>query len=220
MKNAIITILAIMTICGNTNAHTHNISSGGALVHWPSNQVITITIDPTINMIRTDAADITEDVFMRWLDYVDADIVVDFVHAQCDASTLNCVSYDHSAIDGTYEGIGVNYNRNWWADTGEITNSSVKIYPRMKVENFESTMLHEAGHFWGMEHSDNPAAVMYPYNNSDRTELHQDDINGIMTIYGDGAVYPTIKPDKVDYSFQGCSINAGASKKTIWSLIF
>ena len=157
---------------------------------------------------------------MRWLDYVDADIVVDFVHAPCDSSTLNCVSYDYDAVDGTYDGIGFNYNRNWWADTGEITNSSVKIYPRMNVENFESTMLHEAGHFWGLEHSENQSAVMYPYNNSDRTELHQDDINGIMTVYGDGAVYPTIDHEEVDYKFQGCSINADASKNTIWSLIF
>jgi len=45
-----------------------------------------------------------------------------------------------------------------------------------------SVALHEAGHSLGLDHSDNPSAVMYEYYQC-VTGLHQDDIDGIQSIY-------------------------------------
>ncbi len=46
-----------------------------------------------------------------------------------------------------------------------------------------SVALHEAGHALGLEHSDNPSAVMYAYYRGVVSDLAQDDINGIRAIY-------------------------------------
>ena len=46
-----------------------------------------------------------------------------------------------------------------------------------------SVALHEAGHALGLGHSDDPAAVMYPYY-SQHTGLTADDIAGIQALYG------------------------------------
>ena len=46
-----------------------------------------------------------------------------------------------------------------------------------------SVVLHEAGHALGLAHSDNPAAVMYPFYKRS-TVLNADDIAGIESLYG------------------------------------
>lgn len=48
----------------------------------------------------------------------------------------------------------------------------------------ETVALHEFGHYLVLCHSDNPDATMYPYYNGLDRDLHQDDINGIRSIYG------------------------------------
>jgi hypothetical protein len=46
--------------------------------------------------------------------------------------------------------------------------------------------LHELGHSLGLDHSDDPDAVMFPFyvGQTDDPQLHQDDIDGILSIYG------------------------------------
>ncbi|XP_066474860.1 interstitial collagenase-like [Tiliqua scincoides] len=54
---------------------------------------------------------------------------------------------------------------------------------------------HELGHSLGLGHSEDPGALMYPtyaYTEPSRFKLHQDDINGIQSIYG--KTYDEVQP--------------------------
>src|SRR5262249_21192786 len=46
-----------------------------------------------------------------------------------------------------------------------------------------SVLTHEAGHFLGLAHSQDPNAIMYPTYHPDSSQLSQDDIDGICAIY-------------------------------------
>lgn len=48
--------------------------------------------------------------------------------------------------------------------------------------DLESVALHEIGHLLGIEHSNDPNAVMYPYYNYNRT-LHYDDVMAVQQLY-------------------------------------
>lgn len=50
--------------------------------------------------------------------------------------------------------------------------------------DFFSVALHEIGHTLGLAHSDVREAVMYAYYSKQHYDLKQDDINGILQLYG------------------------------------
>jgi len=50
--------------------------------------------------------------------------------------------------------------------------------------DIETVALHEFGHYLVLCHSDNPDAVMHTHYDGLKRNLHQDDINGIQSIYG------------------------------------
>jgi hypothetical protein len=49
--------------------------------------------------------------------------------------------------------------------------------------DLESVLLHENGHAAGLGHSSDANAVMYTYYGGLRRDLHQDDIDGISSLY-------------------------------------
>ena len=57
-----------------------------------------------------------------------------------------------------------------------------------------SVALHESGHGLGLNHSDDPNAVMYPYYGGAVSDLREDDINGIRELYQSRTTNKTSDP--------------------------
>jgi hypothetical protein len=78
------------------------------------------------------------------------------------------------------------YNTNTQeADMALNTNFSWSTNGASGTFDVETVYLHENGHVLGLSHSDVSGAVMEPVYAGVRQSLHQDDICGIQTIYGD-----------------------------------
>ena len=54
--------------------------------------------------------------------------------------------------------------------------------------NLLSVAIHEIGHILGLAHSTLEGSVMWPLLQNGLQTLHQDDINGIQTLYGTKSV--------------------------------
>ena len=50
--------------------------------------------------------------------------------------------------------------------------------------NLLSVAIHEIGHNLGLDHSNVGGSIMYPFITDGVTSLHDDDINGVQTLYG------------------------------------
>jgi hypothetical protein len=79
----------------------------------------------------------------------------------------------------------------WHAGSTSCTNQSGKF-------DAQTVFLHENGHVVGLGHSDVPAAVMYPTYGGARCQLHQDDIDGVSSLYpaAGGSPSPTPTPSR------------------------
>jgi hypothetical protein len=79
--------------------------------------------------------------------------------------------------------------------TGEIVGATIEINATQPIVydvdgsvpdgsyDLESILLHEAGHFLGLAHSQEPTAVMYAFYHHPSTSLQLDDVAGICSIY-------------------------------------
>lgn len=211
MKRLFLTAVLTM-ICNNASAYNIQKSISGEYLHWPAGQV-DIVIDSSID---DDTAALFESAFLKWSDYIEQEIIFNFVYRDCDTTTVCMLRSDDYCGDSPICATG----SEWYRDSGELTRYSIAITSRLRDRNRENAILHEVGHWFGMHHSSNPRAVMYPYI-SERTELHADDIAGIKTAYSeDGTVYPAPEIDDIEYGFDGCSINNKPASLNIWSLIF
>ena len=115
----------------------------------------------------------------------------------------------------------------WFPANGEIVDADILINenqgpfvicPPTGCENsqllgadLESVLTHEAGHFFGLAHSEDETSTMvatYPRGSIDNRTLEQDDIDGMCTIYQPGSV-----PGQCDYEpATGLSLTCEGSK--------
>ncbi|MEM7678027.1 MAG: matrixin family metalloprotease, partial [Myxococcota bacterium] len=78
---------------------------------------------------------------------------------------------------------GVNWR--WTTDAAQVGQGSPAQV------DVETVLLHEAGHFFGLAHSQDPTAAMFPSNNKDtQREPATDDVQGICTLYPNGEPLP------------------------------
>lgn len=80
----------------------------------------------------------------------------------------------------------------WWFGTNECDIILDNTWPGMSAaEAARTVVLHEAGHCFGLAHSDVSAAAMYSTYIGPKN-LHADDIAGLRAIYGETSATPTI----------------------------
>ncbi len=85
--------------------------------------------------------------------------------------------------------------------------------PDSQYTDIQNVVTHEAGHFIGLDHVNDPSATMYPtapYGEISKRQLAQDDINGVCTIYPvsglDGGTSDQTPPGTTDDgSRSGCA---------------
>lgn len=144
---------------------------------WDDNAHITVMID---NSVDEQWRGVVEDSFHRWLDYTDSKIEINFEYGECEYIAGNsCVDmYDDL---GGYLGTATVS-----CAAGRITWGRVSML-RQTTENFsmEHVIMHEVGHFFGMQHSDDPTDTMYPTTQiyADYYGPTQNDISAIRALY-------------------------------------
>lgn len=83
-------------------------------------------------------------------------------------------------------------------DEDWVVNSQVEWWTSSEKHQF-TVALHEAGHALGLDHSDVTGAVMQQFYDGPAITLHQDDIDGIQSLYSS----PLIDPFVIQRNFTG-----------------
>ena len=129
------------------------------------------------------------------------------VGGQPETLALTFVFYDTS--DGRARDADIISNGvDWTWSTGGVGGTG-------RVADVETVLLHEVGHFFGLGHTNDPNAVMFPQNNAaSRRQVTMDDVNGICALYpGDGAPAPVGAPCQAptDCASSVCVVDGGNS---------
>jgi len=104
--------------------------------------------------------------------------------------------WKYRGIDGTLAKMSVTYND----ETGEIYDADIEVNtannfvtitddPNKIQYDLQAIMTHEVGHFIGIAHSPDPAAVMfasYSPGSTTQRKLHPDDVKAVCSIYPPG----------------------------------
>jgi len=160
------------------------------LTYWFANGTEDIQDNLEQNAIRT-AMSIWENqtdlYFLEVCDSIFADIIIMWGIADHGCgypfdSTGGILAHGfYPPPNGTFAGdIHFDDDENW---TIEIRNSSAQPLDLITIA------AHEIGHSLGLDHSSVENALMYPYYNGSHRYLHQDDITGIRSIYGNPGTY-------------------------------
>lgn len=187
----------------------------GAQLFWPTscisyatNKLGTADLDPA------DSRAVIKKTFQAWSDVQCADGSIAAMTFQerepvsCKKSQYNKTgpnvnvvlfqdsNWKYRGIDGTLAKTSVTYNDL----TGEIYDADIEINtannevtitddPAKVVYDLQAILTHEVGHFIGVAHSPDPAAVMfasYSPGSMTQRELHPDDIAAVCALYPEG----------------------------------
>jgi predicted small secreted protein len=80
------------------------------------------------------------------------------------STALTFFSYDQDKLEVLGSKIFFNNDYNFFYNNGDNNDSSISY----EQYDFESILIHEVGHVLGMDHSDNPNSVMYPYSDAEK----------------------------------------------------
>lgn len=188
----------------------------GAQIHWTATTEIVVTLDPSLETINDSAYDLAEDSFNEWLDYMEGAVTVKFIKKTCTENTRYCIRYG-AKEDNCGEKTVACTIRTFYTKSGSIAGVDIVMFDNYSWDSNEelhNVLLHEIGHGFGLHHSLSTTAVMYPLVSSENTELYEDDINGIMTLYTEDE-YPTVEdpPQPVEHlSGTSCAVSVPGNK--------
>lgn len=209
---------------------------------WHSEE-IDVYLSPSLEKIGP--ADIVypmvEDAFYDWIESGNLGIDINFVYEECDLtfdSYQNCVGSEFESDDNDIAGgmhRGQHYLSNGKIISGKIiiykNAGSWKFHEHVRGLDFYNVILHEVGHFFGMEHSEIHGAIMYPHSYKWTTKisyLTDDDIEGIRALYGTydtlpvtyGEDYSTYHHPEFEEGDMACSFSTKKSGLSIFNLLF
>jgi len=97
-----------------------------------------------------------------------------YLDKELDEQTLGQTTYWFNTSTGCMLEADCGFNeRMAWSTSGEGS-----------AYDIQTCMLHEFGHYLSLDHSKSPDAIMYPYYSGVRRSLSDDDLVGIIAIYG------------------------------------
>lgn len=219
----ILTIMILITIyVQNVYSYEFYLDQKDNPIRWYTD-TIDVYLDPSLEKIAPaeEIYSLIEESFLQWNDYIKEDITLNFIQEECLFSTKTCISYGYCETLAT----ATVWNKK---NSNKITHVEIRIgdntdwgLPEEKDKiDLRPALLHEIGHFWGLEHSSDPNAIMYTYYHN-ATNLSDDDINGIADLYTKDRYKE--QTEHIDYHVD-CSINnignKGNTAKSILSLLF
>jgi len=157
MKSFLLVLLALLTGCvehiGYKDENT-----------WAEGR-INIVIDDSVDLIGEPSTvrGLIEESFMLWADETDRNLDLNFIHGHCTENADCCVRYGKTKTTNALADFYINFSDGYFHESEIVISDfyDYRIYTEGRGYCLHETMLHEAGHFFGLMHSNAKEDVMY-----------------------------------------------------------